>query len=239
MKIFAILSVLLMALSAASGASAYEVSPMRQVIEPSRGVNTGLITITNTRSEPLPVEIVVMRRTYDDEGEQTLVEDDSEFVVFPPQALIEPGQSQAVRFQYLGDIEDPVSRGYVLDVREIPVELDGFSGFRFVYNFGVAVYVRADKAESDLTIENATVADDVLMVKFRNDGRYFGRLTNDRLDLKTRDGKDVTVLEGDTLMSRLENPMIPPAMSRTVRLDVSDLDLPDGPVDIRLRETRD
>ncbi len=236
--LFSLIATFAIFLFAASGsASAYEVAPIRHQLAPERGVLTGTFTITNRRAENLAVELVVLRRVYDEEGNHTLVEDDQNFIVFPPQMLIMPGKSAAVRFQYIGDPGIEISEGYVIDVREVPIQTESFTGFRFTYNFGVAVYVKAPRSRSDAQIVESYIEDGILNLQLSNNGKDFARLTNDRLTINA-DGKRI-VLEGTDLTSRLDNPALPPLRTRKIAMDMSAYDLPDGVVNVTLRERKD
>lgn len=230
------LFILLALTSVSGGAWAYEVQPMRHHLAVDEGVTSSLITVTNDKTEALPIEIVVSERVYDEAGKESIVPNEADFIVFPPQALIPPGRSQAVRFQFIGDPDMAVSRSFVLDVKEVPVETENFTGFKFAYNFGVAVYVRAPGAKSDVSIASSSLTDDVLTVEFMNDGRDFARLSNDRLVIETAAGR--TVLNGAEFSALLENPVLPPKSPRTVALNVEGLALGSGDVNVTLRENR-
>ena len=88
---------------AAGLALAYEVEPMRLILDLGSNRTSTVISITNTRETRLPVEIVMKRRIVHPDGRQEFVVADEDFSVFPPLALIEPGESQAVRLTYIGD----------------------------------------------------------------------------------------------------------------------------------------
>lgn len=80
---------------------------------------------------------------------------DERFQVFPPQALVPPGQSQAVRLQYIGNPSPPVSEAYVLNISQVPVVPPGASGITVVYRFGVAIYVNPKGAVADPALVSA------------------------------------------------------------------------------------
>lgn len=84
-------------------AIAYEVEPMRIILDLGSGRTSTVITINNTRDSDLPVEIVMKRRIVHPDGTQEFLPAEDDFSVFPPQALVPAGQSQAVRISYIGD----------------------------------------------------------------------------------------------------------------------------------------
>ncbi len=121
-------------------AQAYEVTPMRLFLQPDRGQSGATISINNVREEALPVEVEVFRRPVAADGEQTFEPADEDFIVFPPQAQIGAGASQAIRIQYVGGL-GAVAEAFVVQVTEVPVNRLKRTGIQFTYNFGVAVYI--------------------------------------------------------------------------------------------------
>jgi len=219
-------------------AHAFEVQPMRHSLYPSAGQNTSILTVRNTRSKPLPVELIVEKRVFGDNGVQTQVPANDDFVVFPFQALIEPGATQAFRFQYIGDQLLAEEAAYTIHVREVPVDLEeGFTGLRYIYSFGVAVYIENSEMQSSLSVRDITREEDALTVALENSGSSFARLANDRVILTQ--GEQSIVLEGETLMGIIDGVVIPPNNSLPVTIDLSGLELAQGEIDVALRETSD
>ena len=211
---------------------------MRHSLFPAGGQNTSLLTVKNTRSKPLPVEIIVEKRIYGEDSVQTFVPADEDFVIFPFQALIEPGASQAFRFQYIGDPVLQEETAYSIHVREVPVDLeDGFTGLRYIYSFGVAVYIENRETESNLAIGPVSRDGDLLSFVVENSGKSFGRLANDQIIVTQ--GETNIVLEGEALMNAIDGVVVPPNNSLPVQMTLDDLNLTGGDVNITLRETPD
>ena len=62
-----------------------------------------LITVENTFATPLPVELRVQSLDFDQNGIKETGKDPGDLLIFPPQAMIQPGQTQSFRVQYVGD----------------------------------------------------------------------------------------------------------------------------------------
>lgn len=217
---------------------AYEVLPMRISLSPSTGNTSGLITVRNPRSTALPIELVVQKRVFDENGGYELVDAEDDFLIFPVQTLIPANSAQSFRVQYLGPPNVDEEVAYTIDVREVPVEFkDGFSGFKFVYNFGVVVYIENPEELSQVEITEHKREDESLLIKFANRGKSFARLTNDRLFLEQA-GKKIT-LAGEELRSRIDNVVVPPNGSSAVLLNLLGLDLSAEDLVVRLTERRD
>lgn len=83
-----------------TGAEAQEISPVRSVISAAKG-EVASITVRNNEGQPMPIQVSVVRREGSGESETTRPAD-GDFVIFPPQAMIQPDASQVFRVQYRG-----------------------------------------------------------------------------------------------------------------------------------------
>lgn len=219
-RLVALLSILFVSLTA-FGAAAHEVNPMRIVLVPVEGNSQATITVNNTRDDPLMVEIKTFVRVTEPHGAERLDEVDDAFIIFPPQFQVPPRTSQAIRIQYVGPPATNQARSYVVQVAEVPVETPGFSGVRFTYNFGVAVYVEPPRAIERLSVVSAERSGEGLRVVVRNSGTRFGLLHLNRLIVVV--GGQRIELAGDDLAERIENPLLPPGMDRIVEVRLPDL----------------
>lgn len=201
---------------------AYEVSPMRVFLQPSRGQTSATIAVNNIRPDPLPIEVKILRRIVNPDGTQTFEPADDQFVVFPPQAQIAPTQSQAIRVQYIGAVVAE-SEAYVVQITEVPVNVLDGSGIQFTYNFGVAVYVQPNRPRTRLTVQDPTISQGRLRFRISNGGNDFGFINGQTLEYRIGDRK--VEIDRETLTTLVENPIIPPGGSR-------EFDLPaDGTTD--------
>lgn len=216
-------------------AQAYEVSPMRVMLDPAQGRNSATISVNNTRDESLPIEVQALSRRVDEDGAQHLEDADDLFVIFPPQALIPTGGSQAIRFQFIGDPAMAASEAFVIQVQEVPVRPEGFTGIQFAYNFGVAVYVSAPGARSRLAVIEHARNEDELKLTVENVGNDYAFTTHRSLAL-TIGGQRYNI-DPQSLADRIENPILPPASTRTFRISIDDM--PDGEIeDVALSRSR-
>lgn len=199
---------LLLGVGLIRSAIAHEVTPMRAELVPAAGVRSALVTVRNTRETDLPFEVVVLRRTTAPDGTETLTPAGEDFIVFPPQGLVKPGASQAVRFEYVGEQSLTESRSYLLDVREVPVTPPGFSGILTVYNFGVAVYVKPRDAFVDLEVSDFSRDGDSIRFSVKNRGNDFAVLSRGNVTLQL--GDQTVQIAGPEFGSRTNNPVVPP-----------------------------
>lgn len=219
-----------MAVLLAAPGNAYEVSPMRVFLQPSRGQTSTSITVSNTRAEDLMVEVNIFRRHVEPDGSQRFEPADDLFIVFPPQAQIATQRSQAIRVQFIGTLGD-ASEAYVIQITEVPVNsLDG-TGIQFTYNFGVAVYVEPDRAKARIGVKDPVMDNGSLKFSITNSGNAFGFIDDQALEYKI--GDTVFKLEQDALNDLFQNPIIPPNSARDFALPLEGI--ADGtPVTLRL-----
>lgn len=216
-------------------AYAYEVSPMRVILVPGEGRSQATITVNNTRDRPLPIEMRVLRRHVAADGTQTFTPADDDFIVFPPQIQVPNGQSQAIRFQYVGTPEISTSQAYVVQVTEVAVSPPGFSGINVTYNFGVAVYVEPPRAVERLTVVSAQVEGGRIRFQVRNDGTRWALLNDNALAVEA--GGQRVELGRDQYSERIDNPLIPPNSTRSFEMPIPELS-GSGAATIRLRSQR-
>jgi len=120
-----------------------------------------VITVENTFDKPLPVELRIEALDLTAEGVKATGRDTGELAVFPPQALIQPGQRQNFRVQYVGDPALAKSKHFFITVAQLPVQTtDTQSNIQLLYNFQVLVSVSPEGAKPALKIDSAEIGKD-------------------------------------------------------------------------------
>lgn len=160
---------------------------------------TQVITVENTFATTLPVELRIQELIVDEDGVKLTGVDPGDLLVFPPQALIEPGQTQSFRVQYVGDPDLAASKHYYVTVAQLPVKLpEGQSAIQILYNFQVLVSVAPVGVKPDLSVKSAEIGHNpegkpVPVILLTNSSAAHGYLSNGRLRIVQRDaaGKEV------------------------------------------------
>lgn len=154
-------------------ASAMRVSPLSVDITTAGPGAKKTISVTNTESKPLPIELVITPVDLDSNGQYiqlTNSEIADDLMIFPPQTVIPPNKTQTFRIQWIGDPELPQSRGYSISINQVPVDITmpeaqpnkTNTAVQIVLSFGIFAAVRPlmEKAEFKLrTVELATTTD--------------------------------------------------------------------------------
>ena len=158
-----------------------------------------VVTVENTFTNPLPVEMRVEGLTFDEKGAHGDGKDPGDLLVFPPSALIQPGQTQTFRVQYVGDPALAKSKHYYVTVAQLPVKLpEGQSAIQILYNFQVLVSVAPPGVKPDLKVTAAAIGKNdqgkpVPVITVTNDSNAHGYLSQGRLRIVETDsgGKQI------------------------------------------------
>lgn len=152
-----------------------------------------VITVENTFATPLPVELSVQELELTPDGVKQTGVDPGDLMIFPPQALIEPGQTQTFRLQYVGDPALAKSKHYYITVAQLPVKLpEGQSAIQILYNFQVLVSVAPAGVKPQITVQSAAIGKNpagkpIPVLTVSNDSPAHGYLANGRLRIVQKD----------------------------------------------------
>jgi fimbrial chaperone protein len=237
----------LMTLAAPANVSAMTVQPVVLDLKTSgRGVSA-TVTVQNSFTTPLPVELTVQALDFDENGVVQTGKDPGDLLVFPPQALIQPGQTQAFRIQWVGDPTLEKSHHYYVTVAQLPVQLpEGQSAIQILYNFQVLVNVAATTGGPRIDIASATIGKNdkgqpVPQIVVRNQGNSYGYLSRTRIHIVYKDatGKQTfnKVMTPEEIQQEVGFGLIGPDVTRKVLLPVV-LPGADGQVSVELLDAK-
>lgn len=221
-----------------AAAHALGVAPPILVLDERTGY-AGEMRVLNPDTEPMAVEVSVFLRTFD-EGGETETPADTDFVVFPPQAVIDPQSDQAIRFQYVGDALDGRSKSYRVYITEVlaPLSEDAAeqSTVRFQSRYGASLHLvpRGARAEPRVASAEPAMKQDgapALRVRIENEGGRYVYLNETVIS-----AGDFVFPMGDVMATQNAGLPIGPSMGRTITLPLPEGASPDAPVEIALRE---
>ncbi|WP_114393839.1 molecular chaperone [Oleisolibacter albus] len=158
-RLFRSLAALAFCLLFAPAAQAFRLAPIEMEFDPAGRGATQIFRLENENKEPAAVEIRILARAQDREGEDVLTPADDDWVVFPEQIILEPGQTQSVRVQWIGNGNPPREQAYRLIAEQLPVELGQAptSGgqVRLLVRYVASLYVRPAGVSPALTVTGA------------------------------------------------------------------------------------
>lgn len=227
-------------------ASAMTVQPVVVDLSPSGRKATALVSVENTSTDPLPVELRIYEAILDANGVAVSSKSSEDLLIFPPQAIIAPGATQSFRIQYIGEPEMPRSRHYYVTVAQLPVQLpEGTSAIQIVYNFNVIVSVAAPGQVATISAVSGEIvpnAEGKPMAAFTvsNTGMNYDYLINGRLRLVQKDatGKEIfrKTLSGQEIQQTIGFGLIGPQLSRRI---VTAIELPSAEGSLSVEFTQD
>ena len=166
---------------------AMTVSPVIVDLTTSGQRMSQIVTIENKYAKPVILEMLTQEAKYSDEGVQGTGKSTDDLLVFPPQAQIAPGGTQAIRIQYVGDPDLAQSKHYFVTVAQLPVKMpEGESGVQLLYNFQIVTGVAMPGKRPNITVAGAEsfVGGDnksrVLLI-LKNDADTYGYLSSGSL----------------------------------------------------------
>jgi len=101
----------------------FRLSPPRMTFSPNGSGATRSFRIESTGDQPVAVEIHMKKRVVDINGQETQPDAEADFVVYPPQILLKPGETQTVRVTWLGDPNPSSELAYRIIAEQLPVNL--------------------------------------------------------------------------------------------------------------------
>jgi fimbrial chaperone protein len=211
-------------------ASAMTVQPVVINLQTSGRGMTQVVTVENTFATPLPVELRVEELVFDETGARGTGKDPGDLLVFPPQALIQPGQTQTFRVQYVGDPALARSKHYYVTVAQLPVQLpEGQSAIQILYNFQVLVSIAPNGAKPNLRLVSSEVGRNeagkpMPVITVQNDSPAHGYLSQGRLRIVQKDANGAEVfrrtLSGPEIQQTIGFGLIAPGQKRRIVLPV-------------------
>ena len=199
----------LLILAAAAPALAFEMTPLELGLDPAGRKSAGSFRIVNIDARPIAVEVGVFTREMTDEGSDILRPADDDFIVYPPQMIVMPGQTQTLRVQYVGDPVDGVERAYRLIAEQLPIDLgderdrDGGS-ITLLVRYVASLYVGPPSASPALRVIAAVPAPrERMRVVLANEGTGHALLTNLTLRVGGRELSDDAIegLLGENILA--------------------------------------
>lgn len=239
-------TVALATLGFGSVASAMTVQPVIIDLTPGGRGASQVISVENSFQTPLPVELRVEELSFTETGVQGSGKDPGELLIFPPQAIIQPGQTQSFRLQWAGG---PLtrSRHFYVTVAQLPVQLpEGQSAIQILYNFQVLVSVGVPNTTSALRLVSASpgkTAEDkpAAILRVSNDSATYGYLSDGRLRVVQKDASGRVIFTRTLANTEIQQSvgfgLVGPGQTRTIVVPL-DLPSPTGALEVEFTYER-
>lgn len=204
-------ALLALALTLALGihtASALKVVPFVAEFAPKGTGANQTFQVQNDTDQPAAVQLTMVHRDMDENGQEKLTDAEDDFTVFPPQMVLLPNESRAVRVQWLGDPAPKTELTYRLIVEQLPVELSQVpqrgGQVRITVRYETAIYVLPQGAKGDVVVASAEAAKgangaNMLALTLTNSGSAHALVQAPVVTLKPASGAPVTLNTEDQL----------------------------------------
>jgi len=192
-------SAMVLAALPAAPAAAMSVEPVVLDLKPSGPAMSRMLTVDNTGVNDVTVDLTVEGIDPTANGFTPTGKDPGDLLVFPPQAVIAPGQKQTFRVQYVGDPALATSRHYYVSINQLPIKLpEGTNAVQLLYDFKVITSVSPADVKPQFTVTQAQIGKEgdgkpIALISVHNTSAAHGYLANGHLRLIERDaaGKQV------------------------------------------------
>lgn len=149
-------------------ALAYTVEPNLLRLGVSGGDSSAFLRLSNRAAKAVALEIVINEFDRDLEGQGAIGrEADDDFIVYPAQLILMPGDETNVQVRWIGEAVSNVERAFALTTREVSIprkdqeQLEAGEGVRFsvnvLTNYDVRIYVTPRGAKPKVTVEATSV----------------------------------------------------------------------------------
>ncbi len=157
----------------------FQVEPMFQHLSNFGSNAQAEYRVENTGTEPLAIESAAYSREVISDTEENLVPADQDFIIMPPQAIIEPGEYQLFRTRYLGSEKLDESISYRVVFKQLPLKNDADgSGVDLLFNFATLVFVSPENTHVQLH-----TAVDGTSISITNTGNGVANLNNSNMTI--------------------------------------------------------
>jgi len=131
---------------------------------PSGKNATQTVLLENTEKTRVALQLEVMKRKVDIDGKEDRSEPASDFVLYPDQLTLEPGQRRNVRLTWTGNAAPSAEQAFRLVASQLPVTLarptnrvDVKVNLKFILQYVASLYVIPDGAKPDIRVESAKI----------------------------------------------------------------------------------
>jgi len=147
--------------------ASFSISPLIVTLKPAGKNSQQLLTVKHTGGgyEPIAVEISIVKRDLNLTGQVSHKTDESDdnFVIYPAQIILFPGEVQMVNVQWIGDFALDNELVYSIIAKQVPIDLGtadrGQSKSRLelkvLLKYEGLLYVRPPGVSPDVVVESA------------------------------------------------------------------------------------
>lgn len=196
-----------------TAARAFELNPISREFTPAGSGSTQSYEVVNKDKDPIAINVTVVTRALDVVGVESNQAADDDFLVYPPQFILEPGARQTIRVTWLGDPAPQRELAYRLVVEQLPIErfkpvpknkAPAKGAFQVLTRYMGSLYIRPAQVQAKLAVESARIERDAakpaqLAVMVHNRGTARAVLKDYTVQVKGRGAEPAVSLSPSAL----------------------------------------
>jgi len=198
-----------------SSVAAMTVQPMVKEISPTGRSSQYSIHIDNPSSKALTIELIPRRIEISRQGEEKWSAADDELLVIPVTAIIQPGKSQTVMVQYIGDPAIEHSKAFRVSVKQVSIDLSGTNqqAIGIGVNFNTLLNVAPQASTAQLSVKSLKPVGNKWQMELQNSGDRYARVTRTNWTFTSRGGAQQQ-FTGKQIKSHLNGNLVLPHSTR-------------------------
>lgn len=195
----------------------FNLEPIQVEFTPSGSLATQSFMFTSTGDKPVAIQLGMVTREISLDGKEINTDADDQFLIYPPQLVIPPGEQQAVRVTWLGDPIPTKELAFRIIAEQVPVDLTELTqtekgktvSVKILFRYVGSVYIKPEGVAPKLVLESASsqkdkAGADQLVLNVANQGTAHRLLQNIKVTVKAGSGQSVT-LAGDKQLEGILN----------------------------------
>lgn len=181
---------------------AFQFKPIAVDFSPEGKNSTRSFLVNNDGNQSIAIQVSMTTREIDIDGVESREEAAEDFIVYPSQMILLPGEAQTVRVSWAGPPDIKKEYAYRIIGEQLPIDMREESHletpqgeFNISMRYIGSVYVAPEGAKPDLTIDSAEIikneeGKDVLEVIFYNKGTAHSMLRDIVLEIFSKKGRE-------------------------------------------------
>lgn len=166
--------------------------------------------INNADGDLIAMKISVTHRSMDVNGNEIRTDASDSFFVYPEQFLVQPGATQSIRVQWIGEKKVETEKAFRIIVQQLPVQMEKTDAVAMLVNYEGTLYVLPEKLRVELNllsvsrIIDADSNEPLLQIELENSGNTHNIITDPELAITSYKGlgllQDSILLSGEQLV---------------------------------------
>lgn len=214
-------SILLLGLFIPIYSWSFRMSPMVVYFTPEKSKATQVLTLENSTSEKVPVQVEALTRDLDKNGDEVRSKTD-DFIIYPDQLVLLPGEKRNVRVTWSGTLTDGREQTYRIVASQLPVDFPSKKKtdkqgvqLNFLLQYVASAYVTPSGAKPQIKVKSIKMAGKKLAVVVSNEGTAHKILRPKKLVLvkgakPAVEIKELSIIDGFNLLAKKEKEFLIP-----------------------------